>query len=384
VTDIAIIGGGIGGLAAAAALRKAGYEPHIYERAQAFGEVGAGISLSPNAVKGLEWLGLEGFLAAHASEPLDQFVRHGETGETLLHFDRRDCRQRYGAAYYQLHRADLLAALAQHAGDRNFAFGRELRGLVPEGRGVTLAFADGSTASADVVIAADGLRSHVRERLFAAPPPRFSGHVAWRALIPSERLPPEYSAPASVNHVGAGRNLVTYPIRGGRLVNVVALTRATRWAEESWSARADPADLAAEFAGWTGYAGRAVAAIPDGALFRWGLFLRKPLDRWVSGSVALLGDAAHPMLPYMGQGASCAIEDAVVLGRCFAAESDPARALSRYEANRIGRATMLQAESNAGGERLQSLDPYRLRDAAPRHEDALGIFAYDPAAVALS
>ena len=378
---IAIIGGGIGGLTAGLALRRAGFEPVVYERAERFGEVGAGISLSPNAVKGLEALGFGDFLASTSNEPLDQFLFHWETGEELLRYDRRTTREAYGAAYYQLHRADLLAGLVEAFGSRHCVMGAELAALEQDQEGVQLAFADGSEARADIVIAADGLRSAVRGGLFDAIEPVFSGHVAWRALIPAEKLPPRASEPASINHIGPGQNLVTYPVRGRHLVNMVALTRSADWADESWNARAAPRELADLFEGWADYVAEVIAAIPDGALYRWGLFVREPLGSWVKGRIALLGDAAHPMLPYMGQGASSTIEDAVVLGRCFEAVSNPIEALRLYEAARIERAGFLQAESNVGGERLQALDPYALRDNPPRNEDALGIFSYDPARV---
>lgn len=383
MTQIALIGGGIGGLTAGIALQQAGFSPILYERATAFGEVGAGISLSPNAVKGLVMLGFEAFLDSRANEPLDQFLYHGLTGEHLLTYDRRTCRRTYGAPYLQLHRADLIEGLVDRFGRENCRMGMTLTGLVQDEYAVTLQFEDGSTASAEVAIAADGLRSVVRDILFETPPPRFSGHVAWRALVPGDRLPARATEPSSINHIGPGQNLVTYPVRGTALVNVVALTRAAEWVEESWHIRAHPDELAALFAGWTDYVRQVIAAIEEDALFRWGLFIRTPLQRWVKGRVALLGDAAHPMLPFMGQGASSAIEDGVVLGRCFAQASDPLQALALYERARINRCTMLQAESNLGGDRLQALDPYVLRDHPPKNEDALGIFAYDPARVEL-
>lgn len=381
---IAIVGGGIGGLTAGIALRRAGFEPVVYERAEAFGEVGAGISLSPNAVKGLESLGLGEFLASRSNEPLDQVLYHWRTGEELLCYDRRTTRETYGAAYYQMHRADLLAGLVDAFGADACTMGAGLETLEQDAGGVRLGFADGREARADIVIAADGLRSAVRAMLFESGEPRFSGHVAWRALIPAESLPGRASEPASINHIGPGQNLVTYPVRGRSLVNMVALTRSDEWAEESWNARAAPADLAALFDGWTDYVGAVIEAIPDDALYRWGLFVRDPLPRWVDARVGLLGDAAHPMLPYMGQGASSTIEDAVVLGRCFAAAADPHEALRLYETGRIERAGFLQAESNLGGDRLQALDPYALRDNPPQNEDALGIFSYDPVRVELA
>jgi len=383
MSRIAIVGGGIGGLTAGIALKQAGFEPLIFERAPQFGEVGAGLSISPNAVKGLESLGFASFLHETCNEPLDQFVLHGHTGEELQRFDRRPCRDTYGGSYYQIHRADMLNALIETFGPDDCRMGKAVKSLSQNSDDVRLEFDDGTAVTADIVIGVDGLRSVIRDILFDTPPPKFSGHVAWRALIRGDRLSSRATERSNINHIGAGQNLVTYPIRGSELVNLVALTRADGWVEESWQAKASPAELAKLFDGWAPYVTKTIAAIGEDDLYRWGLFIRDPLKQWVKGRVGLLGDAAHPMLPYLGQGASSAIEDGVVLGRCFAARSDPLEALALYEAVRVERAAFLQAESNLGGDRLQALDPYVLRDNPPKNEDALGIFTYDPATVEL-
>ena len=380
MTRIAIVGGGIGGLTAGLALQQAGFDPIIYERAPMFGEVGAGLSISPNATHGLNALGFADWIARHANEPLEQCLFHGETGELLRTFDRRNTAETFGAAYVQVHRADLHEALVERFGLRRCSLGAELVGIEADG---TLAFADGTQLQHDVVIAADGLRSVVRGALFDPEPPQFSGHVAWRALVDAALLVPDYVQRRNTNHIGAGRNFVTYPVRGAELVNIVMLTRSTEWAEESWTAKGTLAGLSAHFEGWCQYVQRAIEAIDESQLYCWGLFIRKPLESWVKGRIALLGDAAHPMLPFMGQGASSSIEDGVMLGRCFAAEANPEKALALYQASRIERASFLQAESNLGGDRIQALDPYALRDRPVQNEDALGVFTYNPVTIDL-
>lgn len=378
MTQIAIIGAGIGGLTAGIALRKAGLDVCIYEAAPQFGEVGAGISMSPNAVHGLRSLGLGDFLEEHANEPVEQRLYHGETGELLQPIDRRATREKYGAPYLQLHRADLLNALIAAFGANNCVMDHTLTGIESKADGAALSFANGSTAQADIVIAADGLRSVVRDALFETKPPEFSGHIAYRGLIPAEKLSELSTQPLNINHIAFGRNIVTYPVRGREIVNVVALSKADGWAEEGWSVKADKAQLLAKYEGFAPYVQKVLAAVNEEELYCWGLFIREPLETWRAGRAVLLGDAAHPMLPYMGQGASSAIEDGVVLGRAFAECEGVDAALDCYVATRIERASILQRESNLGGERLLAIDPDMFRDTPIKDEDALGIFAYDP------
>lgn len=384
MSKIAIIGGGIGGLTAGIALQRAGVDVTIYERAAEFGQAGAGISMTPNAVLGLDSLGLGEGLRAAANQPLEQNQHHAHSGELLLSIDRRGTEAKYGAPYLQLHRADLMALLIAAFGPDNCEMGRELTAIHSRSDGVTLSFADGSSASADAVVAADGLRSIVRDALFETGEPIFSGHVAYRGLIPASKVDPRALEPLNINHLASGRNVVSYPVRGGELVNLVALSKAESWVDEGWSVKADQAQLAAIYADFAPYVRDLIAEVPKEQLFRWGLFIREPLGTWRAERTVLLGDAAHPMLPYFGQGASCAIEDGVVLGRAFAETSNLDAALDTYVATRIERASYLQRESNAGGERLQAIDPDTFGKAAPvRNEDVLDIFAYDPATVPL-
>ncbi len=380
-TSIAVIGAGLGGLTAALALQRAGFRPRVYEQAAVLGDVGAGISVTPNATKGLESLGLGAALAATAMVPPQQRVCDGLTGTELKSIDRRDVRARYGAAYYMLHRADLHALLvaAVTANDpRAIATGHELSTIETNEAGARLGFAGTPPVDAAIAIAADGARSRIRTRIFGDAGAEFTGHIAWRLLVPAAAAPRAARQPGSVVWAGPERSFVRYPVRGGALINCVGLTRSGAWRGEGWSQQVPAAAMAAEFAGWVPDVTDLIAAAPGGLVGSWGLFLRPPVDRLVAGPVALLGDAAHPMLPFMGQGAAMAIEDGVVLARCVAAAATPAAALSRYADARLARVHLIQAESAAGADRLQSGTP-RLN----RTEDDLGLFDYDPATVAI-
>jgi salicylate hydroxylase len=385
VEQIAIVGAGIGGLSTALGLLRSGREVRVYEQAPELGDVGAGLSISPNAALGLDWLGMLDFMEQESNIPLWQYTHHGVTDEVLVAIDRGPVREQYGAAYYQIHRADFHAELVRRVvelgGDDCIQLGRKLGSIAPDGDGYQLVFAGHGPVEARAVIGADGLRSVVRDQLFASDRPEFTGHQAWRALIPAHSLPGWYSDRASHVWVGPGKTSVCYPVRGHEFVNFVGFARAEAWVEEGWTVPAGADEISSAFDGWHAHVTDLVAAIPENSAFRWGLFARQPLDALSKGRVALLGDAAHPMLPWFGQGASSSIEDSVVLVRCVVESRDLSDAFARYSAARLERVRFLQRESNLGGERLQALDPYVLRGQPARNEDAMGIFRYDPAQV---
>lgn len=380
-TDIAIVGAGIGGLTAALALFQAGLRVRVYEQAPALGEVGAGITLSPNASRVFDHLGLgEGLRAIGYTPPL-QRIRHYATGETLVETPRGDLPERtYGAGYYHVHRADLhdlLSAAVRAVEPDAIVLDAKLTAIeTPEAR-PTLVFASGARVQTDLVIGADGVRSAVRDALFETTPPRFTGHVAWRAIVPREALAQDVAdAPPGI-HIGPGKLFLRYPVRHGAFVNYAAFSRADGWVNESWSARSSVADAEAAFAGWDRLALDVIRATPADGCYKWALFARDPLPSWTVGRVTLVGDAAHAMLPFMGQGAAMAVEDAMVLARCIAGFSDLDEAIARYEAARRDHATMVQSASRALGERLEGAHPERYGAGGSTNEETMGLFAYD-------
>lgn len=382
--EFLIVGAGIGGLAAALALQRSGHHVRVCEQAPELGEVGAGLSISPTGALGLKSLGLFPEFRELACSVDRQIVRHYATGRTLAEVPRGlRLAEQYGEGYYVIHRADLhgLLARAVRANDpESIETGACFIALEQSEAGVTARFANGLVARADVLIGADGVRSAVRSQLFGPEEVRFTGYVAWRGLVPAERVPPEALDPPGQLFIGPQHLINRYLVRGGRLLNFVAFAEKSGWEEEGWSIPAPPGELAAEFRGWHPHVMRIIEAVPPEQLFKWALCARTPLMRWVAGRAALLGDAAHPILPYLGQGAVLAIEDAVVLGRTIRAAPNIEEALARYEAARVGRARFVVERSRAQAPKFQSDDPDGFHHDLPVDE-SLGLFEYDPAKV---
>lgn len=369
-TSVAIVGGGVGGLAAAVALARRGAGVTVLEQARALGEVGAGLQIGPNGVAALEALGLRSAAAGVATRPEAVELRDGRNARLVARLPLGPgVLARYGRPYWQMHRADLLTVLAgaAEAAGAGLRTGARVAGVVERPGGVRLDLADGAAMEADLVIGADGLRSGLRAALFEGQPPRFAGAVAWRGLVPAERLPPGLLAPAATVFMGPGRHLVAYPLRRGAVWNFVAVEERGAWAEEGWSVSADPAELRAAFAGWAEPVARLLAAVER--TFLWGLFLHPPLRSWTRGRIALLGDACHPMTPFLAQGACMALEDAWVLAEALDEADDPESGLKAYEARRIGRATRVQRAA-AGAGRV-----YHLRQPLIRRGAHLGLAA---------
>jgi salicylate hydroxylase len=372
--SILISGGGIGGMTAAAALAQAGFRVHLLEAAPAFGEIGAGVTLSPNAMRGLDFIGALEAVAVAGVEPARQRIQHWQDGRTLFAMERGDSRAKYGAPYVYIHRADLHQILLAAARDARVKL--QAGAPVVASEGTTAILADGSRITADVLIGADGLKSAIRQR-FETQTAHFTGHVAWRAVVPmTAELAPLGEWPGV--HVGPGRMITRYPVRHSRLLNLVFFARSDAWPDEGWTIPAQPGELAATYAGWCDEAQAMIAAAETVPHFRWAINARTALPHWVvDGRVALLGDAAHAMTPFLGQGAACAIEDAVVLARALAMAATPEAGLLAYEAARKPRADFIQAESNANADRMQGADTDMFGLSKLRNEESLGLFDYD-------
>ena len=346
--SIAVIGSGIGGLSAALSLLRAGFDVHVYERASEISEVGAGIQVSPNASRILHGLGLASDLARMGVQPLAWHQRRWDDGRTLLRTPLgATMLEAFGFPHYQTHRADLISALLAAMPPERAHVDHRLSDLDDRGDKVEAAFTNGAQVVADVLVGADGIHSTVREILFGPQSPHFTGCVAYRGLIPAERLSDLHLEVTSQVWMGPGGHFVHYFVQNERLVNFVAIVERDTWTRESWTDRGEIGDALAAYDGWHPQ----VLAILNAAdeTFIWALFDRPPLERWSRGRVTLLGDAAHPMLPFMAQGAAQAMEDGATLTACLvdSDDTDIARTLRRYETMRLPRATRLQEMSAA-------------------------------------
>ena len=353
---VAVIGAGIGGLTAALSLRRAGFEAEVYEQAPELTQIGGGINMGPNAARILYRLGLGDGLDREGVRPVGSHQRRWQDGRTLQRASLNPlCEQLYGAPHLTIHRADLLAVIAAGFPAEHIHLGHRLVGLADCGDGTEAWFENGARIKADVLVGADGIHSAVRAALFGEEAPRFAGCVAYRGLVPADRVADLGLELGSQSWVGPGAHLVHYFVARGRLLNFVGWTEHDSWNREDWTDRATIERALAAFAGWHGQVRRIITAAD--ACFIWALFDRDPLVRWSVGNTTLLGDACHPMYPFMGQGAAQAIEDGAALAACLAAGADdPAAALRRYEQLRLPRVTRLQVMSRANKTRFHLRD----------------------------
>ncbi|MDR3096690.1 MAG: FAD-dependent monooxygenase [Paraburkholderia sp.] len=344
---IGINGAGIGGLAAAIALRKLGLEVQVFEQAACFARVGADINLTPNAVRALDGLGVGDALRETAARPTYRISRMWDTGEETSRLPMADEAQaRYGAPQLTMHRGDLMAALEQALPPECVRLGSKAVSIDSRADGATLHFADGSEETVDVLIGADGIHSVVRTALFGAEHPIFTGQAAYRAVVPAERLAvPNLDAFTKWWGPESTSQIVTFPLNRGREIFVFATVPQESWRHESWTTPGRVEDVRAAYAAFHQDA-RALLDACDDVLIS-ALYVRDPLPAWSAGHCTLLGDATHPMMPFMAQGAGMAIEDAVVLARCLAeagATGVPA-ALARYQQARHERTSRIQIGS---------------------------------------
>lgn len=384
--NIAIIGAGLGGLTAALALLSQGWRVRVYEQAPVLGEVGAGITLSSGAGQGLAAFGIgPALLAASLPVPDIAFV-HYKTGALLTgKFDNTAPPDHGFAKARHIHRADLHHILlsAVRALDADAVLtGHRLAGIEQSATGVTAQFANCPNVQADALLAADGVRSTVRKLIIGDEAPDFAGQIAYRCLIPRATAEPYLGAGNAVVSIGAARIFNRYVIRGGDLVNVIGIAQSDTWAQEGWSTPATNAEFAAQFAGFHPDVLGLINAAPPQSLIKWGLFVRPPLAQWAQGRVLLIGDAAHPMLPFLGLGAATAIEDGIVIARALALGLDIEPAFAAFQRARFERVEAVRTQSILQGQIIQAADPDGdAMAAAPSNR--VDLFDYNPCSVPL-
>jgi salicylate hydroxylase len=381
---VIVIGAGIGGLTAALSLQRQGLRVSVYERANELSELGAGLLVSPNAMHALDFLGIGAKIADLSSVSTGHQYRHYQTGTVLQQQPSSDVyRSRYGASTLQVHRADLhhalsAAVLANDCGCIHLD--HQCTSVSQDNRSVVARFANNTVVTGDALIGCDGGRSIVREQIHGPERVAFTGQVAFRALVPTAKL--TEAVPSRCMYIGPGRLFLNYLLRRGALMNIVAIARQPQWREHGWTIPAQASELLSLYDDFHPTVLALIKSIEPGSLFKWGLRDREPLQQWTRGRVSLLGDAAHPISPFLGQGAAMAIEDGMVLGRCFAKACSPELALELFENARKKRANAAQLQSRDRARVLQSADVDHFdfaRNADRRLFDDL--FNYDPVTI---
>ncbi len=348
MTRVAIIGGGIGGLTAAIALSRAGIEVAVYEAAAELKEIGAGVALHPNAMKVLRAIGVEDDVRKVAGRSQWQVTCNWKTGRVISKTNRQQQAASFGTVGATVHRADLLDVLAGALPSGIVTLGRRCTEVRSDGDLAIARFADGSEIEADVIVGADGIHSSVRASLFGPDAPRFTGKICYRSVVPAEAVRGARLFANFAQWLGPHGTIVLYPLRGEDLINIVCHHDDDGYRHESWITECGGAEVLECYAGWHDSLLRLFAAADT--WYKWALYDRDPIPRWTRGRVTVLGDAAHPMLPYLGQGACQAIEDGVVLAAALSAEaSDPLTGLARYERARRPRASQVVLASRERG-----------------------------------
>jgi salicylate hydroxylase len=394
---ILIAGAGIGGLCCALALIQRGFRVTILEQAPQLGEVGAGFQVSANGVRCLADLGLSSELKHIATEAGGKQVRLWSTGQTWKLFDLgAESVRKYGFPYYMIYRPDLHGLMERHVRRLQpdaIRLGAKVVAVTQQDGGVEVEIEGGERFRGDILIGADGVHSRVRRALFGASDAQFTGCVAWRGLIPRESIPRHLQANVGTNWIGPGAHVIHYPLRDGALMNFVGIVERTDWQVESWTERGSIEECLKDFERWHDDVQTLIRGIQQP--YKWALLSRQPMTKWTIGRATLLGDACHPTLPFLAQGAVMALEDGIVLARCLAANAEhPEAGLARYEALRLERTSRIVLGSAANAARFHNpllADPVE----ASRYVDAEWneqrvreryewLFSYDATAVDVS
>lgn len=344
-----IVGAGIGGLTTALCCHHFGLQAEMIEQAADRDDSGAGIQISPNAMQVFAALGLSDALAAIGFTPQAIELRMGESGQHLIRANLgQKAIERWGAPYLHIHRADFIHVLKNALDARapnTLRLGTPITGYMQTPDKACARLADGTQICGDTVIGADGIHSAIRAQMLGPDSPRFTGNIAWRATVPVSRLGSDRPNPVAGAWMGRGKHAVTYLLRRGDLANFVGVVERDEWTSESWRAQGTKAEALSDFSGWHPTITRLIGEADS--LYRWALFDRPPLKTWTDGRVALLGDAAHPMLPFMAQGAAMAVEDAWAIAASLSKHKTIEAGLNTYQALRYERASAMQAASKA-------------------------------------
>jgi len=374
---VAIIGGGIGGLAAAVALSQRGFEVSIHERSNKLEEVGAGLQVGPNAVKVLYALGLKDALHRNAFEPTNMVSIKWDDASLRHRVPlKATATEKYGAPYMTAHRAHIHGMLRDALPERVITLGATCVGAFTRGETAVARFADGREVEADVMIGADGIRSAIRAQLFGADHPRFTEMMCWRCMVPMEHVPTRIGPGGSVELVhgeyfgwiGPNGHVICYPIGRGEMLNIFAGHVTDKWVEESWSLESSQEELLDAYAGWNEALLGMFRHVPR--VFKWGIYDRDPVPEWTKGRVTLLGDAAHPTMPTLAQGGNMAIEDGYVLARNLVRHDDIHAALKAYVGERQPRTARITLQSRQQFANNRKVPP-------PPFLDRTWIFTFD-------
>jgi len=392
MAKILIAGAGIGGLSAASGLIIAGHDVEIFEQASQLAEIGAGIQLSANAMHALRHIGLEKPIIEIGVSPAAYIFRLHDTGEVIQRFSLAESHQRlHGAPYIQLHRADLHDVLVKRVRELRsdaIRLNKRLVSYDEDLTGVTAHFADGTSVRGDLLIGADGLKSVVRRQTFGDVPASYTGDVAWRIVVPTSRLPADFLEKAISVFMGPGGHVVCYYLRAGKLLNFVGMVETDDVSEESWTVKLPWQTLKSHYAEWHPIIHTVIDAADRDECYRWSLYARPPIENWSTSRTTLIGDAAHPTLPYLAQGAAMAIEDGAILVRALDMTASIPEALQLYQASRLSRTARIvrQSTENRSTFHLRSVDAIRAHFAKRNEGDDRNnwLYSYNPLTVPLA